>query len=225
MHIAAAAPPDLISDQSNVVLGTIVSLLPTKDGCRTQALSRRWRPIWRTAPLNLDARGDGRDRLSAKTISDILSDHLGPVRRISINEADEARFKGRLSSRDVLDNIQELDLGYSYSYNDRHKLPASAFPIALPVATYARFSRPANIATDFPSLHKLSLFKIKLPQDILSGVLSGCPMLKSLLLEDIVGSHRLRSPDQLPGSQEYQLSFSSRQKTRLDHRGSRADHR
>ena len=75
--------PDLISNQPDAVLGTIVSLLPTKEGCRTQALSRRWRPIWRSAPLNLDA-DIGRGALPDHTISDILSGHQGPVRRISI---------------------------------------------------------------------------------------------------------------------------------------------
>ena len=183
-HMEAAAAPDLITDQSDVVLGTIVSLLPTKDGCRTQALSRRWRPIWRSALLNLDAAGHG---LSVKTISDILSGHLGPVRRICIHGADYARFR----SPDVdLATVEELDLGYSYK--DRHVLPAYAFPIAFHVATFARFSRTANFATDFPRLETLSLYKITLTEDILTAVLLGCPMLRNLMLLEIVGADRLR---------------------------------
>ena len=62
----------------------------------------------------------------------------------------------------------------------------------LPVATFGRFGLSANLAVDFPNLERLSLFRITLTEDILSAVLSGCPMLRSLVLEEIVGSHRLR---------------------------------
>jgi hypothetical protein len=77
---------DLISRLPDAVLGSIVSLLPTKDGARTQAISRRWRPLWRSAPLNLVADREfmSKDQRSIGLIKKILSDHPGPGRRFSL---------------------------------------------------------------------------------------------------------------------------------------------
>ncbi|KAK1642403.1 hypothetical protein QYE76_060208 [Lolium multiflorum] len=202
-----AVAPDLISNQPDAVLGTIVSLLPTKDGCRMQVLSRRWRHIWRSAPLNLAASRRGRNgRLPDYNISKILSSHLG-FRRIhiigigplwyrtrwdAVNEAGgDTRVDGWVGSWDVVAGLEVLDLCYSYHGK---VLPPSVFRLApaLRVASFTRCRLPANLAVDFPCLERLSLYSVTLTEEALRAVLSGCPALKSLLLEKNVGFECLR---------------------------------
>ncbi|EMS49428.1 hypothetical protein TRIUR3_23063 [Triticum urartu] len=144
----ATGQADLISNLPDDVLGTIVSLLHTRDGCRTHALSRRWRPIWRAAPLNLEGGGS---RLREQTISGILSGHLGPVRRISIfmikslprrydlrtghpivDDTADARVNSWLGSRDLA-HLEELRLSYEYNTHNSTLPPLrphSAWPLS-----------------------------------------------------------------------------------------------
>uniref|UniRef100_A0ACD5TBZ0 Uncharacterized protein n=2 Tax=Avena sativa TaxID=4498 RepID=A0ACD5TBZ0_AVESA len=122
---ASAPSPDddLISCLPDAILGTIISLLPTKDGGRTQALSRRWRHLWRSAPLNLEVFTPVPHRpitVLASTVSQIISQHPGPARRFFfpfLRSRIYAQAESWFQSQ-ALANLQELDIS-----NAREPLP------------------------------------------------------------------------------------------------------
>ena len=138
---------DRISGLPDAVLGEIISLLPTKGGVRTQVLSSRWRPLWRSAPLNLDPCGCSVGR----AISRILSTHLGPGRRFFIPRyilgQDVDRPTAALDDwlrSPALDNLQEL----SFNYGDR--FPRDLCPLPPPPllpASMHRFSSTLRVAS------------------------------------------------------------------------------
>ncbi|MBC2899285.1 hypothetical protein CFC21_112136 [Triticum aestivum] len=185
---------DFISWLPDAVLGTIISLLPTKDGGRTPVLSRRWRHLWRSAPLNLEVstRPPG---VPPSAVSQIISQHPGPARRFSFHchGADDlcAQAESWLRSR-ALANVQELDVSYA-----KPPLLASVLPSASNILV-AKISHcdfePAMI--NFPFLKKLSLFCVSISADLFPRLLSGCHALESLYMTKVraVGCLRLRSP-------------------------------
>ncbi|TVU39664.1 hypothetical protein EJB05_13096, partial [Eragrostis curvula] len=193
---------DLISRLPDEVLCTIISLLPTKDGARTQAVARQWRPLWRSAPLNLqvDYQLSGQDRKRFLIVPKILADHPGPARRLSLPDI---RLRNRYAKIDgwlrspALNRLLELE--FVYEMEDRlqpYPLPPSVFRFAptLCVAEIGYYNFPNEMAPslNFPCLKQLTLDRVSLSEDALHSLLFACPVLLSLLLDEIIGIGRLR---------------------------------
>ncbi|KAL6647179.1 hypothetical protein ACP70R_014616 [Stipagrostis hirtigluma subsp. patula] len=199
---------DHISGLPDAVLGEIISLLPTKDGARTQVLSSRWGRLWRSAPLNLDLHAYldlyGIRGYSVHDVSRILSAHPGPGRRFSVRmsclkhcDRPAAILDGWLRSR-ALDNLQELEFfHYGGLSGPPPPLPASAhrFSGSLRVASFGNCRFPdGNEAgvPQLPLLRHLSLANVEISENSLYALLAGCPDLHSLLLFENRGLSRVR---------------------------------
>jgi hypothetical protein len=178
---------DLISLLPDEILGTIISLLHIEEGARTAILSRRWRHLWRSSPLNLD---DGSHLWllpnARQVASKILSEHQGDGRRLKVHHiADLVRW----IESPALDNLQEIDLRIG-------SLPPSVLRFA-PTLRVAVFSCCSFFLKDtprtfsFPHLKELSLTSVAMREETLHSVLSGCPVLESLLIDNCTGLRRL----------------------------------
>ncbi|XBI63392.1 hypothetical protein VPH35_043823 [Triticum aestivum] len=74
---------DRVSRLPDALLGYIVSPIPIKDAARTVALSRRWRGVWRSAPLvivdtHIHPAGIAYAQLVTCAVSHVLAAHPGP---------------------------------------------------------------------------------------------------------------------------------------------------
>uniref|UniRef100_A0ACD5WQF8 Uncharacterized protein n=2 Tax=Avena sativa TaxID=4498 RepID=A0ACD5WQF8_AVESA len=195
---------DLISRLPDAVLGSIISLLPTKDGVRTQAVSRRWRPLWRSSPLTLMADRElmGNGHMTSDLIQKILSEHPGPARCFSLCPVTTdcyQKMDGWLSSQ-ALDNLQEVELSYTLLNLDRvnklYLLPSSVFRFA-PTLCMARFlgclflDLTLQLSLQFPRLKQLTLERVAISEDALYSLLSRCAALESLELKHNYGTSPL----------------------------------
>ncbi|EAZ03488.1 hypothetical protein OsI_25625 [Oryza sativa Indica Group] len=199
---------DLINRLPDAVLGDIISRLPTKDGGKTRALSKRWRPVWRTAPLNLDA-GDlapnANGAALAVLVTQILLVHAGPVRRFCIPAQQiherPAMVECWLGSR-RFKNLEELEFTvpedpfYGRSFLLLPPPPSTfRFSATLRVAAISQCSLPdctATLALRFPQLRLLSLQEVIVSEHSLHSIIAGCPALEGLLLKRSFGFRCLR---------------------------------
>jgi hypothetical protein len=193
---------DLISRLPDTILGTIVSLLPTKDGARTQAISRRWLPLWRSdmAPLNLvaDSRLSSSNRSPAAIISKILSDHPGPARCFLFDgrflPGIPSEIDGWLSSGSLA-NLQELEVRSTEVNEDIwYPLPPSVllrFSLTLRVAKFGRCQFPCSIVPKFPHLKRLTLENVIISEGSFQSMLAACTALENLSLHRTISLSRV----------------------------------
>nr|XP_020146840.2 F-box/LRR-repeat protein At3g03360-like [Aegilops tauschii subsp. strangulata] len=201
---------DLISRQPDAILCTIISLLPTKDGGRTPALSRRWRHLWRSAPLNLEVITSLpvflRHAVPPSAVSKIISLHPGPARRFSflfLRAGDlYAQVESWFDSR-ALCNLEELDIGYEYlsARKTSYPLPqsmlrSSSSTLLVAKISYCDFPKIIAPSMNFPLLKELSLRYVSIRGDVFHGLLSGCHALESLYMLQVqaAGCLRVSSP-------------------------------
>jgi hypothetical protein len=187
---------DYISTLPDAVLGDIISLLPTREGARTQTLASRWRHLWRSAPLNLDyddlpAEGD----LLIALIAQILSAHTGSGRRLRISANHLCHHPATVDAwlrSPALSNLQELE--FCRAANHLPILPAVAASTfrhssSLCVATISqcRLSDGIFETLHFPQLKQLTLEEVSISEGSLHRVIAGCPVLESMLLNRSTG--------------------------------------
>ncbi|XP_037469819.1 putative F-box/LRR-repeat protein At5g02700 [Triticum dicoccoides] len=154
------------------LLCTIISRLPTKDGVRTQVLARRWRPLWRSAPLNLIDHGlSGQVGKRVVYISKILAEHPGPALRLSLpclHERYHDKIDAWLRSQ-ALTDLQELSFGYDPLGFPPYRLPpppipqsALRFAPTLRVAriSYCYFPKLPAESLNFPHLKQLTMYML-----------------------------------------------------------------
>ncbi|CAN6281757.1 unnamed protein product [Urochloa humidicola] len=184
---------DLISRLPDEILGSIVSLLPTDEGARTQILSSRWRHLWRSAPLNLEA-PSGVGRINEVVASRILAEHKGVARRFSVSPfiiaADSTILDGLLQSP-TLDNLQELAFSFVDYIWPSPLMPHSAlrFSSSLRVAEFSSCRFPDDVAhqVHFPKLQHLALRSVIISEDSLHALLAGCPALDKFVFRSSQG--------------------------------------
>ena len=189
---------DRISDLPDAVLGDIISLLPTKEGARTQILASRWRHLWRSAPLNLDCSVLRRGELSG-FVSRILSSHQGPGRRFCTPDPSRRYGPATVDSwlqSPAVHNLQELYLCYPIDHQlPRPLLSESAFRLSttLRVATIKLCHIPEAVQRlQFPQLKQLALAYVGISECSLHHVIAGCPALECLLIYESFGFHCVR---------------------------------
>ncbi|XP_020179509.1 F-box/FBD/LRR-repeat protein At3g26920 [Aegilops tauschii subsp. strangulata] len=186
---SGSAGVDLINALPDAVLCTIVSLLPTKDGARTQAIARRWRPLWRSAPLNLvaDSTLSRQQRKRVVYVTKILAEHPGPALRLNlpyIRRRDYGKIDGWLRSQ-ALTDLQELHLGYDSQDSPPPSLlspSALRFAPTLRVATFTdcHFPDLSAQSLNFSHLQQLGLYGVTF--SALSAHYLNFPRLKQLTM-------------------------------------------
>ncbi|KAL6615539.1 hypothetical protein ACP70R_037809 [Stipagrostis hirtigluma subsp. patula] len=191
--------PDLISRFPDEILGSIITLLPTEDGCRTQILSRRWRPLWRSAPFNLEAPFAGYPQNDGKQVAatlGMLETHKGPVRRFALTCRAwhyGLSFMEPVLKSPRLQNIQEMEV-YLYKCWEFSLSLLQFSPVlsVLHICSGVAFPTEAACELSFPSLRQFTLAEVRISESALSGILSRCPVLESLVLVGNAGCRRLQ---------------------------------
>ncbi|XP_058193529.1 F-box/FBD/LRR-repeat protein At1g13570-like isoform X2 [Rhododendron vialii] len=183
---------DIISHLPGNVLDKILMCLPIQDAVRTSLLSREWRYVWVKLPqLVFDEMfyRDLKETMHAKLlmiIYKVMFLHRGPIIKFAL-------------SLDGLESCSEIDQWILYVSNndiqdftlriwngELYKLPSSLYTCSLlkHLSLRSCMLKPPPGFEGFTRLLSLNLDEVVIADDVLSSLISSCPLLEQLTLNN-----------------------------------------
>ncbi|KAI8527416.1 hypothetical protein RHMOL_Rhmol12G0073400 [Rhododendron molle] len=181
---------DIISHVPGNILDKILMCLPLQDAVRTSILSRKWRYAWVKLPQLVFDKAFYRD-LSRAThtklmmiIYQVMLHHRGPIMKFTLSLS-------RLESCSEIDllilfvssnDIQDFTL--HISQGELYKLPSSLYSCSQLRHLKLRscILEPPPGFEGFTRLISLHLYYVVIADDVLSSLISSCPLLEELTL-------------------------------------------
>ncbi|XP_058193481.1 F-box/FBD/LRR-repeat protein At1g13570-like [Rhododendron vialii] len=180
---------DIISNLPRNLLEEILVCLTIQDAVRTSVLSRKWRYIWTTLPkLVFDdnfCRGSVMRARSDKlmmTIYKVLLLHHGPILKftLSLSNLESCPEINQLTLFVSNKGIREFTL-YVWK-GELYRLPCTLFSclqLEHLNLSWCVFKPPPSFK-GFTMLLSLELYEVVIAGDVLSSLVSGCPLLERL---------------------------------------------
>ncbi|XP_030553682.2 F-box/FBD/LRR-repeat protein At1g13570-like [Rhodamnia argentea] len=186
---------DVISNLPGYIMDQILSGLPIKEAVRTSILSRKWRYKWSSLPVLVFDEQCTEDSFSqphqnlVKIIDKVLLLHIGPIQKFKLSHkefcatSDIDHWILRLSRASVEEIVLDIWNGQFY------KIPTSLFNCQdlIHLELYGCLVKIPSTFEGFKNLESLDLQFIELSPDGLEALISSCPLLKHLILNNLVG--------------------------------------
>ncbi|KAK3164689.1 hypothetical protein QOZ80_1AG0023180 [Eleusine coracana subsp. coracana] len=176
------AGEDRIGCLPDSLLCNIVSRLPTKDAARTSALSSRWRSLWASIPLVLDAAAG---ELAPSAVAAALASHPGPVRSARLASSQDPEVATSIFASLAAKDVEDLLVVVNDSWPDDWRVPSDVFGCAALRSLWIGLCLFPDTSGQSPvllSMQELGIVHSSVQDRYLHALIPRCPELETLAL-------------------------------------------
>lgn len=185
---------DVISDLPKNITEKILMCLPLQDAARMSILSSKWRYEWITLPHLIfdedffDAFAEEQLSISVTTIYQVLLQHKGPILKFTLYDPPLESCSDINHWIRFLSNTHIQDFTLGIFSDDPHKLPSQFYSFLQ--LRHLNLSnclfKPPPTFKGFSRLVSLEFHGVALAAEIVGSLISSCPQLEQLTLDDCV---------------------------------------